>query len=205
MKRVFDVVFSGLGILALSPALALIGWLILVFDGRPVLFRQERIGYQRKPFTIYKFRTMVQNAEELGKPLTVGDDPRITRFGRWLRNSKLDELPQLFNVFFGEMSFVGPRPEVEHYVAHYTLDQCRVLELVPGITDAASIRYRNESELLKKHDNPEQIYIEKIVPEKIRINLEYAKQASVLRDCGVILRTVADLCLAKSAIGSNSR
>jgi len=200
MKRIFDVVLSALGLLVLFPLFALVAGLILVFDGPPVLFRQQRIGYRRKPFQIYKFRTMVPNAEQLGNPLTVGSDRRVTPIGRWLRKTKLDELPQLLNVFIGNMSFVGPRPEVNRYVALYTPDQCRVLELVPGITDAASIEYRNENELLATLDNPEQAYVKTIIPEKIRINLEYAKQASVLRDCGVILRTVASLCRAASAI-----
>ena len=194
MKRAFDVAFSALGLIALLPLFAVISTLILVFDGRPVFFRQERIGYRGKPFRIWKFRTMVRGAERLGKPLTVGRDPRITRLGNWLRKTKLDELAQLWNVFVGQMSFVGPRPEVERYVRRYTPAQCRVLDLVPGITDAASIAYRNETELLENFDNPEQAYIEEIIPAKIFLNLEYATRANVLRDCVVIFRTVGRLC-----------
>ena len=199
MKRAFDLLLSSVGLVALAPLLALIGVLVFSFDGFPVLFRQKRIGYAGKPFLMYKFRTMVQNAESLGKPLTVGDDPRITRLGRWLRQTKLDELPQLFNVLMGEMSLVGPRPEVERYVARYNRDQRRVLDLIPGITDPASIRYQNEGDLLRKLDNPEQAYIEEILPEKIRINLDYASKASVLRDCRIIVQTLAALCRGKAA------
>jgi succinoglycan biosynthesis protein ExoA len=193
MKRVFDIVLSSVGLLVFSPLLVLISILTLALDGRPVLFRQKRIGFKGKPFEIYKFRTMVRNAESLGKPLTVGDDPRITKVGKWLRKTKLDELPQLFNVLFGQMGFVGPRPEVERYVAYYTPVQRAVLDLVPGITDLASIRYRYESEILNAASDPERTYIEQILPDKIRINLEYASQSNVLRDCGVILRTVSAL------------
>ena len=194
MKRAFDVIFSAGGLILLLPMFAVIGALILVFDGWPVFFWQERIGYRGKPFRIWKFRTMVRDAERLGKPLTIGGDPRITRIGHWLRKTKLDELPQLWNVLVGEMSFVGPRPEVKRYVNRYTPAQYRVLELVPGITDAASIAYRNETELLKCFDNPEQAYIEEIIPAKIRLNLEYATRANVLRDCVIIFRTVGRLC-----------
>jgi succinoglycan biosynthesis protein ExoA len=193
MKRVFDVVLSSVGLLVFSPFLVLISILTLALDGRPVLFRQKRIGFKGEPFEIYKFRTMVRNAESLGKPLTVGDDPRITKVGKWLRKTKLDELPQLFNVLLGQMSFVGPRPEVERYVAYYTPVQRTVLDLVPGITDLASIRYRHESEILNAASDPERTYIEQILPDKIRINLEYASQSNVLRDCGVILKTVSAL------------
>jgi lipopolysaccharide/colanic/teichoic acid biosynthesis glycosyltransferase len=196
MKRAFDIVASGIGLLALLPLFVTIASLILLTDGRPVFFRQWRIGYKRRPFRIWKFRTMVRNAERLGDPLTVGDDPRITRIGYWLRKTKLDELPQLVNVLVGEMSLVGPRPEVERYVARYTTEESRVLDLMPGITDPASIRFRDESELLKSYDNPVEAYIAQIVPEKIRINLEYAQSASVLRDCGVIWQTVTRLCRA---------
>ena len=194
MKRAFDIVFSALGLVVLLPLFALIGALILAFDGWPVFYCQERIGHRGRPFYICKFRTMVRDAERLGKPLTVGGDPRITWLGRWLRKTKLDELPQLWNVLVGEMSFVGPRPEVERYVDRYTPAQWRVLELVPGITDAASIVYRNETELLEAFQNPEQAYIEEIIPAKIQLNLEYATRANVLRDCVVIFRTVGRLC-----------
>jgi lipopolysaccharide/colanic/teichoic acid biosynthesis glycosyltransferase len=194
MKRAFDIVLSIFGLMVLGPLLAVIAAHIVLFDGRPVFFCQERIGYRGKPFRIWKFRTMVRDAERLGAPLTVGRDPRITRLGHWLRKTKLDELPQLWNVLVGEMSFVGPRPEVEQYVRCYTPAQCQVLDLKPGITDAASIAYRDESELLEGFENPEQAYVERIIPAKIRLNLEYARRANVLRDCVIIVRTLGRLC-----------
>lgn len=194
MKRLFDIVFGTIGLLVTLPLFLIIAGVVLVTDGRPVFFRQERVGYRGKPFRIWKFRTMVKNAERLGMPLTAGADPRITRVGGWLRATKLDELPQLLNVIAGDMSFVGPRPEVARYVEHYSAEQRAVLDLTPGITDAASIRYRDESKLLADVADPEQVYISKIVPDKIRLNLEYARQANVLRDCGIIFQTLAKLC-----------
>ena len=193
MKRVFDITFSAVGLLLLMPVLGAIALLILIFDGVPVLFCQERIGHRGKPFRIWKFRTMVCDAERLGKLITVGHDPRITRLGYWLRKTKADELPQLWNVLVGEMSFVGPRPEVPRYANRYTSQQSRVLDLKPGLTDPASIRFRNESELLQDYDDPERIYMEVFVPEKIRINLAYAERANLLRDCWVIFRSITAL------------
>ena len=166
MKRAFDILLSLVGLIVVSPLLAVIAGLILALDGKPVFFRQQRIGYQGKEFRIWKFRTMVCHAEKLGKPLTVGGDSRVTRLGGVLRATKVDELPQLLNVLAGEMSLVGPRPEVRRYVQHYTAEQRRVLELTPGITDAASIKFRDESELLAREADPEQFYLSKIVPEK---------------------------------------
>jgi lipopolysaccharide/colanic/teichoic acid biosynthesis glycosyltransferase len=193
MKRVFDITFSAVGLLLLMPVLSAIALLILIFDGVPVLFFQERIGQRGKPFRIWKFRTMVCDAERLGKSITVGRDPRITRLGYWLRKTKVDEFPQLWNVLVGEMSFVGPRPEVPRYANRYTAQQSRVLDLKPGLTDPASIRFRNESELLQDYDDPERIYMEVFVPEKIRINLAYAERANLLRDCLVIFRSITAL------------
>ncbi len=193
MKRVFDITFSAVGLLLLMPVLGAIALLILIFDGVPVLFCQERIGHRGKPFRIWKFRTMVCDAERLGKLITVGRDPRITRLGYWLRKTKADELPQLWNVLVGEMSFVGPRPEVPRYANRYTSQQSRVLDLKPGLTDPASIRFRNESELLQDYEDPERIYMEVFVPEKIRINLAYAERANLLRDCLVIFRSITAL------------
>jgi lipopolysaccharide/colanic/teichoic acid biosynthesis glycosyltransferase len=190
MKRALDIVLSVGGLLFLFPLLLAIGVLIVAVDGSPIFFRQERIGFQRRPFRIWKFRTMTRDAEMAGSQLTVGGDPRITRLGYWLRKIKLDELPQLLNVLVGEMSFVGPRPEVPRYVNQYTPEQCRVLELVPGITDAASICYRNESEVLAKADNPERMYVEVLVPEKIRLNLEYARRSTVLSDLAILFQTL---------------
>lgn len=189
-KRAFDVAAAGAGLVVLTPLLALIALAVRLDDGGPVFFRQERVGRGGKPFRMLKFRTMRVDAERVGPQLTVGRDPRVTRVGGLLRKLKLDELPQLLHVVRGEMSLVGPRPEVPRYTALYTEQQRRVLELVPGITDPASIRYRNESEELAASEEPERTYVEMIVPEKIRMNLEYAARATVLSDIGVILRTL---------------
>jgi len=190
-KRAFDFIFSALGLFVLFPAFFIIALMIKIEDGGPVLFIQKRIGYRGRPFFMYKFRTMVVDAEKKGNLLTVGGDPRITKSGRLLRKFKLDELPQLINVLKGEMSLVGPRPEVEKYVNLYTNEQREVLNLYPGITDPASIEYVNESELLAQSTDPEKLYIEKIMPEKIRLNLEYAREASCWADSLVIAKTLA--------------
>lgn len=181
---------SAIGLIALAPLFAVIGLCILIVDGRPILFRQQRVGFQGRPFTIYKFRTMVRLAERLGQPLTSAYDRRVTRLGHWLRKYKLDELPQLFNVIRGDMSLVGPRPEVPRYVELYSEEQRRVLELVPGITDPASIVFRDEAALLADCEDAEQVYLQCIMPEKIRLNLAYAARASILTDLGVILQTL---------------
>jgi lipopolysaccharide/colanic/teichoic acid biosynthesis glycosyltransferase len=188
-KRLFDLFFSSLGLVVLAPLLLVLALLVWFEDRGPVFYRQVRVGWRGKPFRIWKFRSMVLNADQIGLPLTVGLDPRITRVGVVLRGSKLDELPQLINVLVGEMSFVGPRPEVQKYVDLYSSEQRRVLDLRPGITDLASIRYRSESELLHSSSDPEQTYITQIMPEKIRLNLEYAQASSVIADAGVILKT----------------
>jgi len=190
-KRAFDILFSALALAILSPIFFIIALLIKIEDGGPILFIQKRIGYRGRPFFMYKFRTMIVDAEKKGNLLTVGGDPRITKVGSFLRRFKLDELPQLINVLRGEMSLVGPRPEVEKYVNLYTPEQKEVLNIYPGITDPASIEYVNESKLLAQSSDPEELYIEKIMPEKIRLNLEYAKQASCWTDFLVIAKTVA--------------
>lgn len=188
-KRILDVVAASAGLVMLAPLLVLIAILIKAGDGGPVLFRQLRAGRGGQPFEMLKFRTMAVGAERHG-PLTVGADPRITPVGRRLRRFKLDELPQLWNVVRGEMSLVGPRPEVPAFVALYTAEQRRVLDLVPGITDPASIRFTRESALLGAAPDPERAYIELIMPEKIRMNLEYAERSSMQSDVGQILRTL---------------
>jgi lipopolysaccharide/colanic/teichoic acid biosynthesis glycosyltransferase len=148
------------------------------------------VGRRGKPFRIWKFRTMVVDAAVLGPPLTVGEDPRITPIGRWLRKLKLDELPQLFNVLVGEMSLVGPRPEVPKYVALYSPEQRRVLDCRPGITDPASLAYFNENELLAGAAEPQAVYIAQIMPAKLQINAEYAARATLASDLMIILRTL---------------
>ncbi|WP_257313155.1 sugar transferase [Geothrix fuzhouensis] len=190
MTRLFDFLGALLGLVLLSPGLLLIAAIIKLADRGPVFYRQVRVGREGRLFRIWKFRTMVVGADRIGRSLTVGGDPRVTRVGAYLRRWKLDELPQLLNVVTGEMGFVGPRPEVPRYVALYTETQRRVLDLRPGITDLASIAYRNESDLLDGHEDPEAHYIRTILPDKIRINLDYAAKAGVWRNFKVILATL---------------
>jgi lipopolysaccharide/colanic/teichoic acid biosynthesis glycosyltransferase len=189
-KRAFDLFWSALGLAVISPLLVLAACAVKAQDGGPVFFRQLRVGRGGRPFRIWKFRTMVQDAERLGRAITVGQDPRITRVGRFLRDTKLDELPQLLNVLAGEMSLVGPRPEVPRYVELYSGEQRAILALRPGITDLASIKYRNESDLLAGAENPDETYIQVLLPDKIRINLAYAARAGVWSDFLVILATL---------------
>lgn len=189
-KRLFDIFWSSIGLMLLAPFLTLIALLVFLGDKGPIFFRQVRIGWKGVPFRIWKFRTMVVDAERVGRSITVGRDPRITVIGQCLRKLKLDELPQLINVLTGEMSLVGPRPEIERYVQLYSETQRSVLNLRPGITDLASIAYRRESELLAESPDPENTYIQEIMPEKIRINLLYAAQANVWKDFQVVLATL---------------
>lgn len=177
----------------ISPLLLVIAILVKAEDGGDVLFRQERVGRGGRSFRMWKFRTMVSDASTIGPQLTVADDERITRLGAFLRRMKLDELPQLFNVFTGDMTMVGPRPEVAKFVATYTPEQRRVLELTPGITDRASIVFVDEGALLREVHDPEQFYLDRILPEKIRLNLEYAKSATRWRDLVVIVGTLRHL------------
>jgi lipopolysaccharide/colanic/teichoic acid biosynthesis glycosyltransferase len=194
-KRGFDLFWSALGLALLWPLFLLLGLLIALEGGGPVLYRQERVGKRGRLFRMLKFRTMVADADKGGQLLTVGRDPRLTRVGYWIRKLKLDELPQLWNVLAGEMSLVGPRPEVPRYVAGYTLEQWRVLDLIPGITDLASIRYRNESELLARASDPETVYVTQILPDKIRLNLEYAARATPWTDFVIVLSTLGLMVL----------
>lgn len=192
-KRVLDLTLAVPALIALAPALAILALLIKLDSRGPVFFRQERVGRRGQSFRIWKFRSMRHEADGAGRQITVGSDSRITRVGRWLRATKLDELPQLLNVVRGEMSFVGPRPEVPRYVERYTADQRRVLELTPGITDVASITYRHEAELLAGVDDPEDVYVRQIMPDKIRLNLEYSARATIVSDLRLILQTLAIL------------
>ena len=190
MKRSFDVIFSLLGLVILAPVLAAIALAVRHKDGGAVVHRAMRVGFRGEPFCLYKFRTMVPNAAALGGPLTVGTDTRITRVGKMLRRWKLDELPQLFNVLRGDMSLVGPRPEAVEIAADYTADQRRIFDLVPGITDPASIRFVDENALLAGVPDPDSYYLRTIVPEKVRLNLEYAARATMFSDSATILRTL---------------
>src|ERR1017187_3392022 len=178
LKRAFDILCSGVGLLALWPAGLLIGLLIKLTGGGPIFYGQTRIGQFGKPFRIWKFRSMVVNADEMGVPLTKDEDPRITWTGRFLRKTKLDELPQLFNVLAGNMSFVGPRPQIQWAVDLYTREERLLLTIPPGITDYASLIFPNEGEILKGSKDPDGDYMEKIHPEKMRLGLRYFAERS---------------------------
>lgn len=190
MKRLVDLLLSALLLLVFSPILLLLGAAVWMESGRPVFFKQIRVGKGEKEFTLLKFRSMYVNAEARGQ-LTLGDrDPRVTRVGYFLRKSKLDELPQLINVFRGDMSLVGPRPEVPKYVALYNEEQRKVLNVKPGITDMASIEYMDEAEILAQAEDPEKKYIEEVMPHKLSINLSYQKRRrGVLSDLKVLMLT----------------
>ena len=189
MKRLFDIVASGLGLIALSPLFFVLAIWIKCDSKGPVFYRQVRVGRNNKDFPIFKFRSMRVGADK-GSLVTIGGrDPRVTRSGYWIRKFKLDELPQLINVFHGDMSLVGPRPEVRHYVDYWTPEQMHVLDVRPGITDPASIKFRNENELMEKADDPEKYYIEVIMQEKIKLYLEYVEKHSFFYDLGLILKT----------------
>jgi len=187
-KRLFDIVCAACGLLVLSPVLLLASMLVGLSSPGGVLFRQERIGLHGVPFTIYKFRTMRKDSD--GLKITTGNDARITPVGRVLRKTKLDELPQLLNVLKGDMSFVGPRPEVREYTDLYTPEQRQVFLVRPGITGLASIRFRNENEILSDSEDPNRTYIEQIMPQKLALDLEYIPHASVLYDIKLILQTL---------------
>lgn len=189
-KRTFDLLVSIAGLVLLSPLLLVIALLVRIGSPGPVFYRGARAGRFGRPFRIFKFRTMVINADKIGGPSTSADDPRITRVGAFLRHYKLDELPQLLNVVKGEMSLVGPRPEVLEEVRLYSEEEKRLLDVRPGITDWASIRFRNEGEILRGSADPHQTYREKIRPEKIRLGLEYVQEHSFLTDCRIILNTL---------------
>lgn len=190
MKRLFDIFFSLVGIILLSPFYLIAAVLITLDSKGGILFRQERVGKGGEIFKVFKFRTMRPDSFSKGA-LTVGSrDPRITKVGYYLRKYKLDELPQLFNVLFGDMSFVGPRPEVQKYTDLYTQEQRAVLSVKPGITDYASIKFRNENDLLSASDDPEKLYIEEIMPEKLALNMKYINDNSVLKDIRIIFDTL---------------
>lgn len=190
LKRGFDILCSLTGIVFLSPLLLYFYLIIKIKDGTPVLFKQERIGRNSRPFMLYKFRSMRLNSEALGQ-LSLGErDPRVTDIGHFLRKTKMDELPQLFNILKGDMSLVGPRPEVPCYVDMYSDEQKLVLKVRPGLTDAASLKYFNESELLSTAEDPEQFYIKEIMPSKLDLNLKYIESRSLLKDICIILKTI---------------
>jgi len=194
LKRGFDIVGSALGLLLLLPVLLACALAVRLDSRGPVLFRQERIGRSGRPFTILKFRTMVDRPQGDGPLITATNDPRVTGVGRWLRRTKLDELPQLINVLRGEMSLVGPRPEAGRYVALYP-DAVRdlVLSVRPGITDEASILFRNESELLARAEDPDAYYVSELLPRKLEIHARYARHRSLAGDLRILARTLRAL------------
>ncbi|MGQ9648473.1 MAG: sugar transferase [Thermodesulfobacteriota bacterium] len=190
LKRGFDFLSSLFGLILVSPVLATIAILIKREDGGPVFYRGVRVGRFGKPFRIFKFRTMVVNAEKMGGPSTADDDPRITKMGKSIRKFKLDELPQLINVLKGDMSIVGPRPEVQMYVDMFTEEEKAILSVRPGITDWASIWNPDEGAILAGSADPEKTYMEKIRPEKIRLQLKYVRERSFWVDLKIIFKTL---------------
>lgn len=192
LKRLFDFVCAFAGLVVLSPVFIIIIILIKLTSDGPVFFRQSRVGQYERLFQIHKFRTMIVNAEARGLKITVGQDARITSIGRFLRKTKLDELPQLIDVLIGNMSLVGPRPEVPEYVKYYPAEvKAQIFKLKPGITDWASIKMIDENAILAKAENPEQEYIHKILPEKLAFAVRYAQTRSLGLDIYLILLTVA--------------
>lgn len=193
MKRLFDIIASGCGLLILSPLLIIMAIWIKLDSTGPVFYRQVRVGRDNKDFRIFKFRSMRVGADKQGLITVGGRDPRVTRSGYFIRKYKLDEFPQLINVFIADMSLVGPRPEVRKYVDMYTPEQMHVLDVRPGVTSLASIRYRNENELLKKAENPDQYYIDVIMQDKLAIDLEYVKKASFWYDIKLIFYSLWEI------------
>lgn len=190
IKRIFDVIVSGIGIIILSPLFIIISILIKLDSEGTIFFKQRRVGKNKKIFYIYKFRTMVTDAEKIGRQITIGNDSRITRVGKFIRKYKLDEFPQLINVLKGEMSLVGPRPEVPRYVELYDEKQEKILLVKPGITDYASIKFRNENDILGKSLDPDREYIENVMPTKINLNLKYISEISLVTDIKIIIDTI---------------
>jgi lipopolysaccharide/colanic/teichoic acid biosynthesis glycosyltransferase len=193
MKRLFDIIFSFLGLALLMPFFLIIGLFIIIDSRGGIFYKQMRVGKDGKDFLLLKFRSMKTDADKKGL-LTVGArDSRITRVGYFIRKYKIDEIPQLFNVLFGEMSLVGPRPEVRKYVNLYNNEQKKVLSVKPGITDYASIEYCNENELLSKGENPEQVYIDEIMPAKLQLNLKYIAEQGMVTDIKIIMKTLVKI------------
>ena len=190
MKRLFDIVMSFIGLVLLSPIFLVIAIWIKLDSKGPVFYKQTRVGKDSKDFKIFKFRSMRQGSDKQGLITVGGRDPRVTNSGYYIRKYKLDEFPQLINVFLGDMSIVGPRPEVRKYVDLYTEEQLKVLSVRPGITDIASIKYRNENELLEKAEDADKMYIEIIMPDKLKYNLEYINKKSFIYDIRLIFETL---------------
>jgi len=196
-KRVFDLIFSTIGLIILSPIFLVLAIIIKIDSKGPVYFRQNRVGKNCEVFKIHKFRTMKINSEHQGR-LTIGKDRRITDFGKWLRRRKMDELPQLIDVFYGKMSLVGPRPEVKEYVNTYPKDiKKKILSIKPGITDYASITMIDESSLLEGYNNPQEAYIKHILPKKLELSAKYIDNNNIFLDIKIILITLQNIILRK--------
>lgn len=195
MKRLFDIVSSSIGLIFLSPIFLFLAIWIKADSKGAVFYKQTRVGKNGKDFKIFKFRSMRQGSDKEGLITVGGRDARITKSGYYIRKYKLDEFPQLINVLRGDMSIVGPRPEVRKYVNLYTKEQLRVLSVKPGITDIASIKYRNENELLEKAGNPDKMYVEVIMPDKLKYNLEYIDKKSFIFDIKLIFDTFKEIIL----------
>lgn len=189
MIRFFDILFSSIGIFMLSPLLLVISFIIKITSKGPILYKQKRVGYLGADFIVWKFRTMKVDSDKIGLLTVGGRDSRITKIGYYLRKFKLDELPQLFNVLFGTMSLVGPRPEVLKYVNLYTIEQRKVLSVKPGITDYASIEYVDENEILGLVSDPDKMYIEEILPAKIQLNIKYIENKGLKEYFKIIFLT----------------
>lgn len=190
LKRIFDIIFAFLGMILLLPFFVIICLLIIVNSGLPLFYFQERVGKNLRTFKLIKFRTMRANSDKKGLLTIGGRDPRVTGIGYYLRKYKLDELPQLLNVLVGSMSLVGPRPEVSKYVDLYNAEQLQVLNVKPGITDFASLEFINENDLLAQSSNPEETYINRIMPQKLDLNLKYIAQQSFITDIKIITHTL---------------
>ena len=204
LKRLLDIVVSLLGLLLLLPLFVALAILVKQESPGEVFYRGVRVGRFGKPFRIFKFRTMVHDAEKLGASSTPEDDPRVTRVGRFLRKYKMDELPQLLNVIRGEMSLVGPRPQLLWAVERYSPEEKEVLSVRPGITDYASLRFRNEGEILRGSMDPDKDYFDKIHPEKMRLSLEYVRRQSFWLDCDILVRTLGAVIFRREKRGSDT-
>lgn len=203
MKRLFDIIASGLGLIVLSPLFAILAVWIKADSKGPVFYRQVRVGKGNRDFRLFKFRSMRPDSDKLGLITVGGRDPRVTRSGYYIRKYKLDEFPQLINVFIGDMSLVGPRPEVRKYVDMYTPEQMRVLDVRPGITSLASIRYRNENDILAASEDPDKTYIEQVMPDKLAIDIEYVSKASLFTDIKLIFSTFKEILMPSDQSNDN--
>lgn len=190
LKRIFDIIVSSVLIVICSPIMLILAICIKIDSKGPVMFRQRRVTTYNRVFRIFKFRTMVNDAEKKGTQVTTNNDPRVTKVGKIIRGCRLDELPQLFNVFLGDMTFVGTRPEVEKYVAEYTDEMMATLLLPAGITSVASIKYKDEERLLQAAENTDEVYIKEVLPEKMKYNLEALKNFSFFGDIKIMFQTV---------------